>query len=177
MNKKIISYAILPVLGLALLSAGVTYAASNNTGAKPMDALVSALATKFNLNSSDIQQVVEQVMSEQRTIREAEMTKNFTTRLNQAVTDKKLTQSQADLIIAKQAELKNLHLSLEDKTEAERQAIMKKEMSSLQKWATDNNIPKEYLMFGKDKGPGPRGHRGDHEKFNEKKFNAATTTK
>jgi hypothetical protein len=54
---------------------------------------------------------------------------------------------------------------------------MKKEMSSLQKWATDNNIPKEYLIFGKDKGPGPRRHRGDHEKFNEKKFNAATTIK
>ena len=177
MNKKIISYAILPVLGLALLSAGVTFAASNNTGAKPMDALVSALTTKFNLNSTDVQQVVDQVMTEQRAAREAEMTKNFTDRINQAVTDKKLTQTQANLIIAKQAELKNLHLSLEGKTEAERQTAMKEGMTSLQKWATDNNIPKEYLRFGMGKGPGPREFHGNHGKFIEKKFNAATTTK
>ncbi len=168
MNKKIISYAILPVLGLALLSAGVTYAASNSTGTKPMDSLVNALVTKFNLNPTDVQQVVDQVMTEQRTAREAEMTKNFTDRLNQAVTDKKLTQAQADAITAKLAEFKSLHTSLEGKTEAEKFAAMKSEMASLEQWAKDNNIPKQFLMFGMHKGMGPGHHGPRGDKFNLK---------
>ena len=159
MNKKIISYAILPVLGLALLSAGVTYAATNSTGTKPMDTLVNALVNKFNLNPTDVQQVVDQVMTEQRATREAEMTKSLTDRLNQAVTDKKLTQAQADAITAKLAEFKSLHSSLEGKTEAEKLAAMKSKMTSLEQWAKDNNIPKEFLLFGMHKGMGP-GHHG-----------------
>jgi hypothetical protein len=148
MNKKIISYAILPVLGLAILGGSTTFAASNSNGEKPMDALVSALATKFNLNSTEVQTVVEQVMTEKRATREAEHNKAFTERLNKAVADKKLTQDQVNTIIAKQKEMQSKMADFKNLTGVEHRTVMKEQMTSLKQWALDNNIPKEYLMFG-----------------------------
>lgn len=171
MNKKIISYAILPVLGLAVLGAGTTFAASNSKQEKPMEALVSALATKFNLNSTDVQTVVDQVMTERRATMEAEHTKAFTDRINKAVADKKLTQDQANKIIAKEKELKASMADLKGKTETERQTAMKEQVASLKQWATDNNIPQGYLMFGIG-GKGFGHHRAPGIGFGPKEFSS-----
>lgn len=159
MNKKIIPYIILPVLGLVILGAGTTFAASNSQKEKPMTALVSAIATKFNLNSSDVQTVVDQVLIEERAARKAEHNQLFIDRLNQAVTDKKLTQDQADKIIAKQKEIQSNMANFSEMTGAERQAAQKDQFDSLKKWASDNNIPAQYLIPGiGTKGFGHRGH-------------------
>lgn len=161
MNKKIISYAIIPVIGLALAGgASVTLAAPRNVNqSKPMDALAAAIAAKFNLNSAEVQAVIDQEMSSRRTAMEAEQAKNFSDRLAKAVAEKKLTQAQADLITAKLAELKAVRENAKDQTPAERLAAMKAQMASLKQWAADNKIPEGYLMFGRpemDKGHGPR---------------------
>jgi len=161
MNKKIIPYIILPVLGLAILGAGTTFAASNSQGEKPMTALVSAIATKFNLNATEVQTVVDQVITEQRAAREAEHDQLFADRLTQAVTDKKLTQDQADKITAKHKEIQSNMANFSEMTGAERQAAQKDQFDSLKKWASDNNIPAQYLMPGiGKKGFGQRGHSG-----------------
>lgn len=168
MNKKIISFAILPVLGIALVGgANIALGATTPTHAKPLDGIVTAIAAKFNLNSSEVQAVIDQAMNAQRAEMEAQQAKNFSDRLAQAVSDKKLTQTQANLIIAKQAELKAARENAKDQTPAERLAAMKEQMASLKKWATDNNIPEGYMMFGgrgkgpgMDKGHGPHGPRG-----------------
>jgi hypothetical protein len=156
MNKKIVSYIVIPVLGLAILGGSVALAASNTKGSV-MTNIVAAISQKFNLNSTDVQAVVDQTMANQKASMQADQTKKFTDRINQAVTDKKLTQDQADKIIAKRTELQAANLALKDKTPAERQAAMKTQMTALKQWATDNNIPQGYLMFG---GPRMGGGRG-----------------
>ncbi|QQS60699.1 hypothetical protein IPN41_01865 [Candidatus Falkowbacteria bacterium] len=169
MNKKIIPYVILPVLGLAILGVSTAFAASKSEGQTPSDALVSALATKFNLNPTEVQTVVDQVKTERRASMEALHLTAFTNRLNQAVADKKLTQKQADTIIAKSNEIKSFMASLDSKTEAERRTAMKEQMDSLKQWAQDNNIPKEYLMFGMV-GKGIGHHKTHGMGFGPKEF-------
>jgi hypothetical protein len=144
-------------LTLALAGIGITHAASATTSSNPMSSLVSAIAAKFNLDTVDVQAVFD----EQRANMEKGRQQMEADRLKQAVADGKLTQEQADKIIAKKAELEALHLSLEGKPE-ERDTL-KAQMDTLKQWASDNNIPMEYIMFGgHGRGPGMRGHDGDH---------------
>lgn len=152
MNKKYIGYAVLPVLALSLLVGGTVFASSksssdSNKKGEPFNDLASAIATKFNLSTSDVQSLIKETMDAKK----AEMEKNKPTEkaektdfLTQAVTDGKITQAQADLIKAKREEVKTA-----------REAEMKAETASLKEWATTNNIPEEYVA-------GPEGgHRGD----------------
>lgn len=156
MKKKYLIYAILPVMAFAII--GVVSATSNTFGTgNPMSNLVNAIAEKFNLNVNDVQQVVNQVMGEQKAEMEVQQKQAFTDRINQAVTNGKLTQEQADKILAKKAELETQTESLQKMTQEERQTAMKEQMDSLKQWATDNNIPQQYLMFG-GFGRGMGGH-------------------
>jgi hypothetical protein len=169
MNKKIIPYVILPVLGLAILGVSTTFASTKSEGEKPPNALVSSLATRFNLNPTDVQAVVDKVRAERRATMRALHLTAFTDRLNQAVAEKKLTQEQADKILAKTNEIHSFRATLDSKTPAERQAAMKKQMDSLKQWAKDNNIPQEYLMFGMV-GKGIGHHKAHGMGFGQKEF-------
>ncbi len=169
MNKKVISYAILPVLALVLLGSGISFAAAN-TETKPIDALVSAIAEKFNLKPAEVQQVVEQVKSEQRAQMATKGAEKMKERLASAVSAKKLTQAQADLIAAKHQELKTsrdaLHESLKSKTPTPAQSVMKAEMDSLKQWAKDNNIPEEFVLLGPRMGFDQRSeHQGSKDEI------------
>lgn len=177
MNKKLLAYIVLPILGLAVIGTSVAFASMNpNTKNNPMDSLVSAIAKKFNLNSNDVQTVVDQVMTEQRQQMQAERTQEFKNRIAQLVTDKKLTQEQADKIIAKHAEEENFGQSLQGKTQAEIKTAMEKHREEMQQWATDNNIPMQYMQFGK--GPGEHGGpRGEGQGFGPHGLNKATNNK
>lgn len=140
------------VLTLGLGAAGVTYAAVNTSQTNPMSNLVTAIATKFNLNSADVQKVFD----EQHTQMQAQKLQSFKDRLATQVTNGKLTQDQANKLIAKMQELMAKHqanmANLQNKTQAERKAIMQEEMQSLKQWAADNNIPAQYLKLGMGKG-------------------------
>lgn len=154
MKKKYLIYAIMPVIVFATI--GTVYATSNTSGTNnPMANLVTAIAQRFNLNVSDVQQVFDEQKTqmdaqrtEQRTQMEAQRKQEFTDRINQAVTEGKLTQEQADKILAKKAELETQRTNLEGKTQEECRTAMKEQMDSLKQWATDNNIPQGYLPFG-----------------------------
>lgn len=159
------------ILGLAGTSAGVIHAANTTTARGPMAEPVSAIAQKFNLNQADVQQVFDQQHQQMEAQHQQEMIQRLTERLAQAVKDGKLTQEQSDKILAKHQELKALHESLKGKTPEEMKTAMKAQMESLQQWATDNNIPKEFMFFGKMKmGPGP-GHNGPQDRMFINKFN------
>lgn len=157
------------ILGLAGTGAGVIHAANTATGSGHMTGLVSALAQKFNLNQADVQQVVEQHHQDMMVQHHQEMTQRLTERLVQAVKDGKLTQEQSDKILAKHQELEALHESLKGKTPEEMKTAMKAQMESLQQWATDNNIPKEFMFFGKMK-MGPGHGRGEGRMFFHKEI-------
>lgn len=174
MKKKYLLYVVMPVTVFIVMGTAAVYANSSNSGFNnSMRDLATAIAQRFNLNVSDVQQVFDEQKAkmdaqreEQRAQMEGKRNQGFTDRINQAVTDGKLTQDQADKIIAKKAEFEAQRTNLEGKTEEDRQAAMiirKKQMDSLKQWATDNGIPQEYIPFlgfgigGRHGGPGGPG--------------------
>jgi hypothetical protein len=155
--KKIYLFSAV-LLALAFITVGAAYAVSNITGnGNPMSNLVNAIATKFNLNPSDVQKVFDEQKAQMELQHKEEMVKmeaqqqqKFTDRISQAVKDGKLTQDQADKIFAKKTEI--------EAKRSENREAMKTQTESLKQWAADNNIPQEYLFFG-GFGMG-RGHGG-----------------
>lgn len=156
---------LVATLGLAAAGIGAVYAASDTAGAQnPMSGLVSAIASKFNLNVSDVQAVFDDQKAKMRADRKAQMAEMETKRqqetadrLAQAVSSGKLTQDQADKIKAKLAEMESAKTDLEGKTEEERRTAAKEQADSLKQWIEDNNIPKEYLFWGGEQGWGITG--------------------
>ena len=129
-------------------------AQSQTTG---QTSLVDKIASRFNLNKDD----VKKVFDEDRTAHEAEREVAMKTRLDQAVKDGKLTQTQEDKLIAKHKELETFRLSIKDKTEEERHTAMKTKMDEFKQWAKDNSIPYEFARPGiGPHGPGMDGPRG-----------------
>jgi hypothetical protein len=166
MNKKYFLYAILPVLALVSVG-GAAYAFSGVNNGQGNSEIISAIAEKFNLNQSDVQAVfdehraiVETYQEQNRIEMQGKMQEKFQERINQAVATAKLTQEQANKILAKNAELVSQKTDLQDKTREEMQTIMKEQMDSLKQWAEDNNIPLQYMQFGGagfGRGMGMRG--------------------
>lgn len=177
MKKRYFLYVALPVLAVLALG-GTAYADSTASGRGAyMDQLVNAIATRFNLNTSDVQQVfdeqktqMQEQMQQNMQERQAEMEQNFKDRINQAVTDGKLTQDQADKILAKKSELIAFREGLQGKTKDEIASAIKAEADSLKQWLQDNNIPEGYLGFGRfgvGREFGFMGMRGGHWHGNE----------
>ena len=156
MRKVIITASVIAALGVGVMGVSTVFAAQKTAGHQnPMSDLVNAIAQKFNLKASDVQAVVDAQRQQQADNMQKQEDARFVANLAQAVKDGKLTQAQADLITAKQAEVKTFEASLKDKSEADRQTAMKTEMDSLTQWAKDNNIPDQYMMFGRGEGRGP----------------------
>ena len=148
-NKKKLIIGSLAALGtVAIIGVSGASAAASN----PKQNLIDAIASRFNLNKSDVQQVFD----EQHDKMQAEHQQTMKDRLQSAVDQGKITADQRDKIIAKLDELKKTRDSLKDKTPEDRRTAMKTQFDQLKKWASDNNILVQYLMgFG---GPGRIGH-------------------
>jgi hypothetical protein len=126
------------VAGSGIVSAAASGGTSGSTSS-----LADEIASKFHLNKSDVQAVVDQHRAEHQ----AERQKKFEDRLDQAVTDGKLTGDQKDQILAKQTELKDYMDSIKDKSPQERHQLMKAKLGELKTWAKTNNIPPQYVRF------------------------------
>ena len=152
-------------IGIAGLGAGVAQAATSSdstTNTNPMSSLVDKLATKFNLNKTEVQAVFD----EQKATMNAERETKVKAEVAKLVTDKKITQAQADLIDAKRAELEKEREtnkdSFKDLTQTERKAKMDERKATLEAWAKENGIDTQYLRYvqGGGRGHGPGGHGG-----------------
>jgi len=159
-NKMALSAAALA--GTATMGVGILHAATiSKTGFNPMGNLLNAIATKFNLNTADVQKVFDDQRDQMQQQRQTQQAERQKTMLDQAVKDGKITQAQEDLIIAKHKEVQTFMSTLTGKTEAERQAAIKTETDSIQAWAKTNSIPEQYvMMFGRGEGPRGRGMTG-----------------
>jgi hypothetical protein len=133
---------------------GVTSATS---GTKPAS-LASELAAKFNLKQADVQAVLDAHKGEKHMYREQKVKEHIA----QAVKDGKITQAQADALIAKLAELHPVKPATGKPTEAEHKA-MKVKMTAFHQWLEDNDIPKDLIGHGirGHHGPGGPGMHGD----------------
>lgn len=148
MRKALVVSGIVGTVGLAGLASAVSVSAATDTSKSgdPMSSLVDKIASRFSLDKSKVQAVFD----EERAVHQAERQHAMKDRLATAVKDGKLTQGQADKIAAKQAEMKTFMESLKDKTRDQRHQAMEAKRNELKKWATENNIPEEYI--------GPAGH-------------------
>lgn len=139
----------LVLLGGAGIGTNAVFAAQNTSGHPNfMGNLAAAIAQKFNLNVNDVQDVIDDQMAQQRVEAQEQRQLAFENRLSQAVSSGKLTQAQADLILAEKAKVKAQIEALKGKTGEELRAAMKQIMDAERQWATDNNIPQGYMMFG-----------------------------
>lgn len=154
-KKPLLVAGVASTIALGTMSGAGVVSAATDTDASTdhMSGLVDKLSSKFKLDKSEVKAVFDQDRSE----RQAERQKQVEERLTQAVTDGKITAEQKAAILAKQAELKEYHGSIEDKTRSERRELMKAKMDELKTWADENNIPTEYLRPGLGHGHGHGG--------------------
>lgn len=170
MKKPLLIAGVISTIGIAGLGAGVANAASSTSSEKnPMSGMVDAIATKFNLDKTEVQKVVDAERTEMKAQRETDIKNELAT----LVKDGKLTQSQSDAIMAKRAELQTEREANKDtKTETtaeERKTTMQAKKTALETWAKEQGIDSSYLKYlmghgpGGHGGPGQRGDRGDKD--------------
>jgi len=168
MKKPLLIAGVVSTIGLAGLGAGVAHAAtSTDSSDNPMSSLVDKIATKFNLNKDEVQALFD----ENRTEMEAKREEQVKSDLADLVKAGTITQTQADAITAKRAELQTQRESnkdsFKDLTADERKAKMEEERTALEAWAKEQGLDTKYLRYvmghgpGGPGGPGMRGERPD----------------
>lgn len=148
-NKFAVTAGLIALAGLVAITGQVAFAESASKQAHK--SFADRLATKFNLDSKEVQQFFDENKQDNDTKRE-ERVKN---RLNQAVKDGKLTSDQEKLLLDKYQELKTFRASLKGKSSDERKTAIANKKAETAKWLKDKGIPDEYakiLHLGGQKG-------------------------
>lgn len=161
MKKYLAAAAVAGTVGLAGLSTAGIVAAQSGSGDNdgPMSGLVTALAEKFNLDQTEVQQVFD----DERTARQAERETEVSEKLAELVSEGKLTQEQSDAISEKRTELQAEREEARDNEESltreERQERRAAHRDDLETWASENDISSEYLRYVLG------GHGSHHEGY------------
>lgn len=167
MKNYLVAAGIVAATGAAgLTGLAVANAATGNTGHDHMSSLVDALASKFNLNKSDVKAVFDTNREQMQAQHEQEIKDQAA----QLVKDGKLTQAQADALSAKRAELQKEReanrAADQDLTRDQRKATMDERRTALEAWLKEQGIDAQYrylLMGGRGHGPGgPDGMHTQH---------------
>ncbi len=164
MKKQILAIGAVAAIGVAgATGVAVANAASTTNGGDRMGSLVDALASKFNLNKSD----VKAVFDANREQMQAQHEQDIKDKVAQLVTDGKLTQAQADVLNAKRAELQKEReanrTADQDLTADQRKAKMTERRTALETWLKEQGIDMKYsylLMGGHGGHGGPGGMHG-----------------
>jgi hypothetical protein len=148
MSKKvIIPTAVL--VGLAAVGLfGIKSIGAVGNGHSP---LAEKIANRFGLNKDE----VEAVFEEDRTQRQDEMKARYEDRLNQAVSDGKITEEQKQAVVAKKAELQENRQEMANLSDEERKQKMDEHRQEMETWAEENGIDLGLFM-----GRGGFGDRG-----------------
>ena len=162
-RKNIVVAAIMIFCAATVAGVGAVYADEIVGKGNPMSGLVSAIAQKFNLNEADVQAVFDQQREQMQAQREqnrgqmeTKRQERFEARLGELVSSGKLTQSQANAIKDKKAELEAqmeaTKPDFKNMTQEERKTAMKEQKTkmevervALKQWASNNGIAEEYL--------------------------------
>ncbi len=168
MKKQLITAGIAAAVGVTGLAgiATVSAATDSSTGSGPMSSLVTAIASKFNLDKTKVQAVFDEQRSQMDAQRETQVKAEVT----QLVKDGKLTQAQADAINAKRAELTKEREANRAADQSASRDDMKTKMDAkrteLEAWAKEQGIDTQYLrlVMGGGRGHGgPDGMPGDRD--------------
>ncbi len=176
MKKSLATVGVTAAVAFASVTGlGIAHAATATSASmtNPVSSLVTALASKFNLKTVDVQAVFDA----QHAQMEAQHTVAVKTELTQLVKDSKLTQTQADAILAKKAALEQQRetnrSSMASETDVERKAPTDAERTALDTWMSKNGISNDYryLLRG-----GPGGSGGHHELQDSQSSSSSTDT-
>ena len=159
-KKSLMVAGAVATIGLAGATFGPGLASADtdeSSNGNPMSSLVDKIASKFNLNETEVQTVFDEHKDEMQ----AEHKSRLEDRLSEAVSEGKLTEEQKSKILAKidelQAEREQNRDAFQSKSREEKREAFTQHREELEAWAEENNIPLEYLHFG-GRGHGP-GHR------------------
>lgn len=138
MNTKKSLLIVATVVGVSFAGVSGASLVSAATTTNGGTSLAQSIADKFKLNKDDVQKVIDQ----NRTDKQAKHESKEQNRLNQAVTDKKITQAQADYIVKAQADIKAVIGTTKPKDlTAAQKADIKTKTAALRTWAKANNVP------------------------------------
>lgn len=112
------------------------------------DTLIQKIAQRFNLNQDD----VKKVFDEERSSMEANHQKRIEDKLNQAVTEGKITAEQKAALLTKLQQMKASHDLAQNLTPEQRKAQMQSAQQDLKSWADQNGINLQDLMIFGFKG-------------------------
>lgn len=154
------------LLGVATVGVMTTSGmASARSGGQ--DNMADAIANKFKLNKTEVQQVMKEQREQNHEARQQQ-------HLAELVKDGKLTQEQADKLKAK-------HETMEAKREAarneqdpaKRKAAMESIRAEMQQWAKDNGIDLSAIRpaRGEREGHGPGGGMGKMMRYDDSQRN------
>ncbi|HSX18305.1 MAG TPA: hypothetical protein VLE51_03050 [Candidatus Saccharimonadales bacterium] len=130
-TKKAVLAAVLGVVGTGVVTA-TALAATSSTDTK-YPSIVQKIADKFHLNPADVQSVFDQ----NRQDIQAQHQQKLKSTLDQVVKDGKITQDQADKLLAK---LNSLHDQFKNDNREERMQNRQQLHDELEQWAKDNGI-------------------------------------
>ena len=138
MNK---SKFLLPVLALVILGGSVigTGLVNAQGSENPASTLAARIAQRFNLNETDVQAVFNEVRDEHK----AKMKADLESRLNQAVSDGKITEAQKQAILEKFGTSPENKINKEEfksMTKEERRAKMEEKKTAIENWASENGL-------------------------------------
>lgn len=147
-NIKLASVATVAVVGVTGATIfGMAKVNAEESGAT-FPPLVQRLVEKFNLDTTEVAQVVDQYHTEKVAEREAKMAD----RLDQAVTDGKITEAQKVLILQKQTEIKSKMDEYKGLTPDERKTKMDALREEMRIWAENNGIELPFPGMGFGRG-------------------------
>src|SRR3972149_5597504 len=152
-KKHGVKTLLIVVLGLLVLGgavgfigAGKAFAEDRSSSSPP---IVQKLVEKFGLDAEEVMEVFEA----QREENQAERRAKFVERLNELVSEGKITSSQKDLILSKFDELQSKMEEWKDLEPEERKAQIENYRKELKAWADENGIDLKELfpfhLFGK----------------------------
>ncbi len=161
-NAKKYLFSAAAALALIGGTVGIASAHMGMGGGKSSAEFAKAIATRFNLNQPDVETFLTQQQTARMEQMHAQMKTKIEARLTQAVASGKITEQQKQLIITKGAEVEQKIIALAAVTDkTARQAAMKAIQADLNGWATQNNIPTNFIQgAGPLKGFGGFGHAG-----------------
>jgi len=143
MKKKI----ILPtILALSVLVVGILATGVSAQDASNYPPIVQKISDKFNLNVSDVQQVFDEEADEKR----AERFAFFADRLDDLVSQGKLTEAQKEAVLDKHEEMQDKIVELKNLPVAERKEKMRQIHEDFKTWAEGQEIDLPLI--------GPFGH-------------------
>jgi putative NIF3 family GTP cyclohydrolase 1 type 2 len=136
--------ALLIFVGITLFIPHSRTDAQTNT----VSDIVARIAEKFNLKQEDVQKVFD----EEKARHKAQWQKNLEAKLNDAVKNGDITDSQRQAILEKQKEIQSFRDSLKNLPDDQRKEKIRSFYDELQKWINKQGLTKKQLrkigLFG-----------------------------